>query len=124
MTGEQFLNKIKAEYWHRLMGSRDHLPCFAHRFTVTERINTSSLIEEYIKHASEKCDNDVLVFSVTERDTCWGVWKDYAKAHPRKFKVVEGGSIHGKYMCRMYIHTKPKAERKFSSENIKNFRPR
>lgn len=91
----------------------DHLPCFAHRWAVAHTVDTPKLIETYIKLASEVDHNDVLVFSVTERDDCWEVWKQYAKDHPRKFKVVEGGSIHGKYMCRMYIYVKPKAQRKY-----------
>lgn len=101
-----------------------HLPCFAHRWFVTRAVDTPELIEAYVKFASERDDNDVLVFSVTERDGCWDAWKAYAKAHPRTFKVAEGGSIHGKYMCRMYIYTKPSKQRKFHPDNIAKWRPR
>lgn len=104
--------------------SWDHLPCFANRFTVNDKVNTFELIDAYIKIASARCDNDVFLFSVTEQDKCWQVWADYAKAHPRTFKIVEGGSIHGKYMCRMYIYTKPANQRKFHADNIQNYRPR
>lgn len=102
----------------------DHLPCFAHRWTVNDNVNTPALIEAYVKLASLRDDNDVLVFSVTERDYCWDAWKAYAKAHPRMFKVVEGGSIHGKYTCRMYIYTKPAKQRKFHPDNIRKYRAR
>lgn len=104
-------------------GDVEHLPCFAHRWYVNGRVNTPKLIEAYIALASKRDHNDVLVFSVTEQDACWKVWKAYAKAHPRKFKVVEGGSIHGKYMCRMYIYTKPAKQRKFHADNINRFWP-
>lgn len=110
--------------WDGMRPNDDHLPCFAHRFLVTNRVNTPALIKEYIKHASADTDNDVIVFSVTERDICWNVWKEFAKAHPRTFKVVEGGSIHGKYMCRMYIYTKPANKRKFHADNIDKYRAR
>lgn len=102
----------------------DHLPCFAHRWMVNGRVNTPELINAYIKLASKRDHNDVLVFSVTERDGCWQVWADYAKANPRKFKVIEGGSMHGRYMCRMYIYTKPAKERKFHPDNAAHWWPR
>lgn len=102
----------------------DHLPCFAHRWRVTDRVETPELIRAYIKLASESDDNDVLVFSVTEEDRCWDAWKQYAKDNPRTFKVVEGGSIHGFYMCRMYIYVKPAKQRKFHPDNIKKYRQR
>ena len=99
----------------------DHLPCFAHRWSVNDWVNTPELIEAYINLAAKRDHNDVLVFSVTERDACWDVWKQYAKDNKRVFKVVEGGSIHGRYLCRMYIYVKPKAERKFSEKNKDKF---
>lgn len=92
----------------------DHLPCFAHRWTVRDFMNNEEIIQEYIKAASESDENDVLVFSVTEKDKCWKAWASFAKAHPRTFKVVQGGSIHGNYQCRMYIHVKPKSKRKYN----------
>lgn len=96
-----------------LQENQSALPCFAHRWGVTGAINNSTLIKQYIKCASDYDENDVLVFSVTEKDKCWQVWKDYAIAHPKTFKVVQGGSIHGNYQCRMYIYTKPKSKRKY-----------
>lgn len=102
----------------------DHLPCFAHRWAVNDAVNTPERIQAYIKLASIRDDNDVLVFSVTQQDGCWKTWMEYAKAHPRTFKVVEGGSIHDKYMCRMYIYTKPAKQRKFHADNIHRYRPR
>jgi hypothetical protein len=104
--------------------SESHLPCFAHRFTVFDEINTEGLIKAYIKYAVEDTDNDVIVFSVTEKDKCWKVWKEYAIIHPKTFKVVEGGSIHGKYKCRMYIYTKPAKKRKHHPDNIAKFKAR
>jgi hypothetical protein len=92
------------------------LPCFAHRCVVSRGINKAALIKELLSFASAATRNDVLVFSVTEQDgQAWQAWKDYAKAHPKTFKVVEGGSIHGRYMCRMYIYSKPAAKRKFGN---------
>jgi hypothetical protein len=123
MKLHEFLKAVKKDWWD-LKRSSDHLPCFANRFSVFDTMNTPELITAYIKHASDKCDNDVLVFSVTAEEECWDAWKAYAKANPRTFKVVEGGSIHDMYMCRMYIYTKPKAQRKFHPDNIKSFRPR
>jgi hypothetical protein len=119
-----FLEKLQLYSMDELRRADDHLPCFAHRFSVCHIINTPELIEALVKHASDNTDNDVLVFSVTERDKCWDVWKQYAKDNPRKFKVVEGGSIHGFYMCRMYIYTKPAAQRKFHPDNVHNYRAR
>lgn len=124
MTSDEFQAKFFGGWGDDWRASDDYLPCFAHRFTVVDGINSDKLIKEYIKHATEGTDNDVIVFSVTEKDKCWQAWADFAKTHPRTFKVVEGGSIHGKYMCRMYIYTKPKAKRKFSPENIKKYHPR
>jgi len=124
MTKQEFALKygfVSAGY---MRASDDHLPCFAHRWSVNDHINSEKAIKEYIKVATENDDNDVIVFSVTERDKCWKAWADFAKAHPRTFKVVEGGSIHGKYMCRMYIYTKPPAKRKFHKNNIAKYRAR
>lgn len=109
----EFFTLLGVPYFGRLRRNDSDLPCFAHRISVSDRINTPELIDALIFYASKGSRNDVLVFSVTEQDACWQVWKDYAKANPRKFKVVQGGSIHGKYQCRMYIYRKPKAERKF-----------
>lgn len=117
---DEFL--IKAGFrsmWHA-HNDEAHLPCFAHRYNVTPAINTPRLIQAYLHYACEHDENDidVFVFSVTERDgPAWHAWKDYAKANPRKFKVVEGGSIHGRYQCRMYIYTKPKAEHRLNQPN-------
>lgn len=116
MTREEFKRAMGLAYWR----SNDaDLPCFAHRLSVTGAINTPALIKECIKHACDESHNDVIVFSVTERDACWKVWSNYAKAHPRTFKVVEGGSLHGRYMCRMYIYSKPIAKRKFGNQKGK-----
>lgn len=120
----KFLAKFNLYAMGDLRGSSDHLPCFAHRFSVFGGIDTPELIEAMIEHSSDDTDNDVLVFSVTERDKCWDVWKQYAKDNPKKFKVVEGGSIHGVYMCRMYIYTKPASQRKFHADNADKFRAR
>jgi hypothetical protein len=95
------------------LDNSDSLPCFAHRISVNEEVNTPALIKALIYYGGNKSHNDVLVFSVTEQDKCWKAWKEYDKAHPKTFKVVEGGSIHGEYMCRMYIYTKPVSKRKF-----------
>lgn len=125
MDQREFEAATGIEMWRVGGGSlEDHLPCFAHRWRVTDRVNTSELIATYIKLASARDHNDVLVFSVTERDHCWDAWKQYAIDHPRTFKVVEGGSIHGKYMCRMYIYIKPPKQRKFHPDNIANWRRR
>ena len=123
MTPEQFL-AATGLYDYNMRVSDDHLPCFAHRFSVNGRVNTPKLIKAYIEIATDETDNDVIVFSVTECDACWNVWKAYAKAHPRTFKVIEGGSIHGKYMCRMYIYTKPAKKRKFHADNINKYKAR
>lgn len=106
-----FARKVDASSYHLTARTSD-LPCFSERYVVTAKINTPSLIKEYIKVACESCDCDVLVFSVTEEDACWQVWKDYAIAHPKTFTVVQGGSGHGNYQCRMYIYTKPKSKRR------------
>lgn len=113
----EFAEKIGAESygWDKtalLTTSESDLPCFSSRYTVVHRINSPILIKQYIKVASEHCDNDVLVFSVTEQDGCWQVWKDFAIAHPKTFQVVQGGSGHANYQCRMYIYTKPKSKRR------------
>lgn len=91
--------------------NQSDLPCFAHRVSVHERVDTPDRIRALIKYGSEQSKNDVIIFSVTEQDACWRAWSEYAKAHPKTFKVVEGGSIHGRYMCRMYIYTKPASKR-------------
>lgn len=122
-TLAEFAAKIRLRVYN-LKSREDHLPCFAHRWLVPDAVDTPALIKQYLQVASENDDNDVLVFSVTECDECWGVWVAYARAHPRTFKVVEGGSIHGQYMCRMYIYTKPAAKRKFHPDNIAQYRPR
>lgn len=115
MTLEQLLKKLgkRHEVYLYNGANKEHLPCFAHRWTVTDAIDDDATITAYVREAAKKDTNDVLVFSVTQRDKCWGAWLEYAKAHPRKFKVVEGGSIHGRYLCRMYIYTKPKSQQKF-----------
>lgn len=101
-------------YWRGTQYNESDLPCFAHRRGVDQKIMTSALIHEYVRACADDSKNDVLVFSVTERDgTAWTAWAKYAKAHPRTFKVVQGGSIHGNYQCRMYIYTKPKSKRKY-----------
>lgn len=88
------------------------LPCFMHRRSVNNQFNTPEMIEAAIEYAQST--NDVIVFSVTERDgAAWEAWASYAKEHPRKFKVVQGGSIHGNYQARLYIYTKPKSKRKY-----------
>lgn len=110
MTKEEFLRKFNDLHFNR---NRADLPCFAHRWSVQEDMNTDEIITAYVMYASERDNNDVIVFSVTERDKCWKTWAEYAKAHPRTFKVVQGGSIHGNYQCRMYIYTKPKSKRKY-----------
>lgn len=92
--------------------SNDALPCFADRVTVNGKVNTPELIKALISYSGSESDKDVLVFSVTEEDGCWKAWKEYDKSHPKTFKVVEGGSGHGRYMCRMYIYTKPASKRK------------
>lgn len=102
----------------------DHLPCFAHRWRVNDRVNTPELIQAYVRLASETDNNDVLVFSITEQDKCWAVWKQFHRDNPKFFKMVQGGSIHGQYLCRMYIYTKSKEDRKFSEKNIGNYRAR
>lgn len=124
MTLQQLFNKLGWVSDWQLFASKDHLPCFAHRVSVHSKVNTPDMIEHLIKFSSEKSDNDVLVFSVTEKDKCWDAWIKYAKAHPRKFKIVNGGSIHGVYMCRMYIYTKSPKQRKFHQDNIKQFKAR
>lgn len=129
MTIDEFCKKARyAPMWDsyvdRLRSSDDHLPCFAHRISVVDGVNTPALIKELIKHSCDISDNDVLVFSVTEQDKCWNVWKEYAITNPKTFKVVEGGSIHGVYMCRMYIYTKPAKKRKFHADNIGGYRRR
>lgn len=128
MNATEFLGKtgLNVNIYARVGAgaTEDHLPCFAHRWAVNDKVNTYDLIRAYIKLASKRDHNDVLVFSVTERDKCWDVWKAFALAHPKTFKVVEGGSIHGKYMCRMYIYTKPPTKRKFHPDNIAMWRPR
>lgn len=131
LTNEQFYQKTGLQIHHPYYdepafggANEDHLPCFAHRWAVNRKVNTPELISEYIRLASEEDGNDVLVFSVTERDACWDVWKAFALAHPKTFKVVEGGSIHGKYLCRMYIYTKPPTKRKFHPNNIAKYQRR
>lgn len=121
MTLDDILDKHGA--W-KVRDSDDHLPCFAHRFRVWDEMNTPTIIKNYIKYAVENSDNDVIVFSVTELDKCWNAWADFAEAHPKTFQVVQGGSIHGKYQCRMYIYTKPVGKRKFAPKNIGNYRAR
>jgi hypothetical protein len=124
MTEHEFAIKYGFHSTYYLRQSDDHLPCFAHRWSVNDNIKTEKAITEYIQVATDNDDNDVIVFSVTENDKGWNAWKAYAKKYPRKFKVVEGGSIHGKYLCRMYIYTKPPKKRKFHPDNIKAFKPR
>ena len=109
----EFKEKLGMPYWQDLNDNQDALPCFCHRYTVPDAVKTAILIKQYIRVASEDSENDVIVFSVTEKDKCWKVWEAYAKAHPRTFKVVQGGSGHGPYQCRMYIYTKPKSKRKY-----------
>lgn len=113
MSRQEFIRKAGwAGSAYDFRASEDSLPCFMHRRTVNSRFNTPEMIEAAIEHAQST--NDVIVFSVTERDgTAWQAWIDYAKAHPRKFKVVQGGSIHGNYQARLYIYTKPKSKRKY-----------
>jgi hypothetical protein len=88
------------------------LPCFTDRRAVSSRMSTPEMIEAAIEHAESS--NDVILFSVTENDgAAWDAWALFAKQNPRKFKVVQGGSIHGNYQARMYIYTKPKSQRKY-----------
>ena len=127
MTKQEFAQKYGYEYrgyYDYITNNDDHLPCFAHRWTVNDNINSEKAIKDIIQVARDNDNNDVIVFSVTERDKGWDEWKKFAKKHPRTFKVVEGGSIHGKYMCRMYIYTKPASKRKFHKNNVAFFRPR
>lgn len=111
-TLNEFCKAVEIQYWD-IDDNESDLPCFAHRRAVSRKLNKASLIKEYVHLCADESRNDVLVFSVTERDECWKAWVDYAKAHPRTFKVVQGGSIHGEYQCRMYIYTKPKSKRKY-----------
>lgn len=124
MTKQEFAEKYGFAGSWKLRERDDHLPCFAHRWSVNDKICTARAIREYIKMATENDDNDVIVFSVTERDAGWAAWASYHEAHPHTFKMVEGGSIHDKYMCRMYIYTKPAGKRKFHKNNIANYRAR
>lgn len=111
MTRNEFFHRAGlGEVTFRMQESQ--MPCFAHRRRVSAQINTPEMIEAAIEHSSSY--NDVVIFSVTENDgPAWQAWALYAKAHPRKFKVVQGGSIHGRYQARMYIYTKPKSQRKY-----------
>ena len=123
MTLDEFWTATGIGRWD-MRNNDDHLPCFANRYYVNGRVNTPELITAYIDLAKQTCTNDVIVFSVTEKDECWDVWKQYAKDNKSVFKVVQGGSIHGVYLCRLYIYTKPKEERKFHENNIGKYRAR
>ncbi len=118
MTEQEFFKRCGYNM-HGPNTSGSALPCFAHRVSVNGSVNTPALIKYLIAYSVKDSNNDVLVFSVTEKDTCWDAWSKYAKAHPRTFKVIEGGSIHGRYMCRMYIYTKPATKRKFGDKKGK-----
>lgn len=111
-TLQEFCNAFGINYW-LLDELEANLPCFAHRRFVPNVLKTPALIKEYVSLCASETQNDVIVFSVTQKDWCWKAWAAYAKAHPRTFKVVQGGSIHGNYQCRMYIYTKPKSKRKY-----------
>lgn len=113
MSLETFLERTGRGSFYGLTYYESDLPCFANRITVDDKVNTPQLIDALVYHASNEVDVDVLVFSVTEQEKCWKAWASYAKANPRKFKVVQGGSIHDNYQCRMYIYTKPKSKRKY-----------
>lgn len=106
MSLQTLAEKYGIDDWD-LMDNEDMLPCFAARFTVINEMDTEEKISEYISVAAKECEQDLLVFSVTEQDKCWKAWEAYAKKYPRKLKFVEARSIHyGKYKCRMYFYKK------------------